>query len=217
MIVTDRALEEETPSNEEGQQPPDPPASRTVSQDDLEKMVARAADRASRSATKALASEFGFDKVSDLKSWVSAQREAEAEAQSESERAAAKLAEDQAKITAAGNALTRDRLAVKIERAVVRSGVTDDKKLDRLQTLVLAEIDDVEAEDSWGDQIAAAVEGLQSDMPELFASAGSHGSGDGGARGGSEPPEPDDEAQQEQSWKEEYAGRGYATADFSDL
>ncbi len=192
------------------------PAQRTLTQEELDKITARAADRASRSATKALAADLGFEKVADLKAWALTQKEAQEEQRSEAEKAAAKLAADQASVDTSRTALAQERLEVQIEKAVVRAGVTDEKKLDRLLTLVYAEIDETEDEDGWSAQIGEALEGLRGDMPELFASS-ARGSGDGGARGDSLPPDQNKEAEEEKKWDQEYKNRGYVSADFSDL
>ena len=190
---------------------------KTLTSEELERSLARAADRASRGATKALAKELGFEKVSDLKDWALKQKEAAEASRSEEEKRAAKLAEDQAKADSERAKVRHERLELNIEKAVVRAGVTDEKKLNRLLTLMAAEIEE-DSEDDWDTQIAAALEAVKSDVPELFSSkAPSHGSGDGGTDGPSVPPDTNEEDEQTKAWKQEYAQRGLVEADFGSI
>jgi len=207
-------------SEEEGsKKEADDEGTKTLTAAELEAMTARSADRASRTATKALAKELGFEKLSDMKKWATEAKEAEAASKSESEQASAQLVEDQATLSASKRAVAQDQLNVKIERAIVRSGVTDDKKLDRLLTLVVADIGDDIDEEDWADAITSAVEGLKTDVPELFAGAKPHGSGDGGAKGDStdDDDDADAEAKQDKAWADEYTGRGMVPVDLTHL
>lgn len=192
--------------------------SQTLTADELTKIAARAADRASRKAGKKLAEELGFESVSAMKESVAKQKAIDDEAKSDADKAAEKLATDQAETTASGAKVAAERLELQIKLAIVGTGVTDSKKLERLSTLVSAEIEDVGEEDGWAAQIAESVEGLQSDVPELFGkSSKSRGSGDGGASGESEekPDEKESEKKQEEGWRDEYKRRGMVERDLS--
>lgn len=190
---------------------------RSLTTDELEKMTARAADRASRRATKALAEELGFETVGQLKEWASETKEAQEEAKSEDEKAREELARRTAEAEKAQRQLRTQRLSVEIDKAIVRAGVTDEKKLDRLQTLVYAEVAESDDEDAWVSEIEEALDGLKTDMPELFSGKKSHGSGDGGSRGPAGSDDSDESEEEEEAWRDEYARKGMIEHDFSKL
>lgn len=188
-------------------------AARTLSADEIDAMVARAASRGSRKAMKDLASELGFDSAGSLKEWVAGQQQA-AEAQKTEEQKVleqARRASQEAEETK--RVLARQRLDLSIERAVLRAGVADEKKSSRIATLVKADIDDeidLSDEAVWLDAITVALESVKSDAPELFNHRAGFGSGDGGATGGSAT---DDDkhlrATQEEEWDKEFASKGW--------
>lgn len=188
-------------------------AARTLSADEIDAMVARAASRGSRKAMKDLASELGFDSAGSLKEWVAGQQQA-AEAQKTEEQKVleqARRASQEAEETK--RVLARQRLDLSIERAVLRAGVADEKKSSRIATLVKADIDDeidLSDEAVWQDAITVALESVKSDAPELFNHRAGFGSGDGGATGGSAT---DDDKQlratQEEEWDKEFASKGW--------
>lgn len=183
-------------------------STRTLTSKELESMTARAASRGSRKAVKTLRDELGFESVDELKAFIASQRKAEEEALSDQEKATkaaeARTLEADAEKLAAG-ALRR---SVQIERQIVRAGVTDEKKTERIATLVQAELDSDLTPEEWDEALATSVGSLQKDMPELFAGAKRPaGNGDGGATGESQL-DPDDEAEREKVLIDEYAKRG---------
>lgn len=192
-------------------EPPNEPEPRTLTAKELEAITARSADRASRKATKDLAKEFGFESVADLKAWAEAQRKAEKDAMDDKDRALAEAAEATRAAEALRSSLASDRLDTEIIRAVLAEGVTDKKKQNRIAVLVRTDLDSdlVNDEDAWEEAITEALSSVKEDTPELFAAAkaGGHGSGDGGARGGSAP-KPDDEAAAQKKLQDEFEKRG---------
>jgi hypothetical protein len=194
----------------------DKPENRSLSEEELSKITARAADRASRSARKKMAEDLGFDSVSALNDWAKAQRDEADAKKSESDKAAEKLATDQKAATQERLDNARDRRQVKIERAIIRTGVVDEKKVDRLLTLVEADIEVGDDEDL-DSQITEALESLKGDMPELFALKKGHGSGDGGSEGGSDDDTDDGESEEEKAWREEYEARGPIELDLTKV
>jgi hypothetical protein len=188
-------------------------ATRTLSADEIDAMVARAASRGSRKASKELATELGFDSAGALKEWVAGQQQA-AEAQKTEEqkvleqaRRASQEAEESKRV------LARQRLDLSIERAVLRAGVADEKKSSRIATLVKADIDneiDLSDEAVWQEAITVALESVKSDAPELFNHRTGFGSGDGGATGGSATDDQEQlKATQEEEWDKEFARKGW--------
>jgi hypothetical protein len=199
-----------SPDGDEGK-----PETRILTSEELEKLSARVADRSSRKARKELAERLGFKSVNELEEWTKTNREAEQAKKTEDEKARDELAKEKAAAEADRKTTRTQRLELQIEKAIVRSGVVDDKKLDRLLTLVYAEIEEGSEENDWGEQITAALEDVKGDVPELFAGAKkSHGSGDGGASGGTDTDEPE-ESEQDKELAKEYAGG--PQADWSDF
>lgn len=182
-------------------------STRTLTSAELEAMTARAASRGSRKAVKTLRDELGFESVDEMKAFIQAKREAEQEALSDQEKAT-KAAEAKAlEAEAEKNAASALRRSVLIERQIVRAGVTDEKKTERIATLVHAELDPDLDSDEWNEAMVTAVASLEKDMPELFAGKRPAGSGDGGAQGESIH-ETDDDADREKALIAEYAARG---------
>jgi len=181
--------------------------SRTLTSAELEAMTARAASRGSRKGVKSLRDELGFESVDEMKAFVEAKRKADLEAQSEEEKAT-KAAADAVKAAEAEKiAASALRRQLVVERQIVRAGVTDEKKTERIATLLHADLDSDLEPDEYADAVDTAIEGLKADMPELFATKKVAGSGDGGARGDSEG-ETDDDADREKALIAEYAARG---------
>jgi transposase-like protein len=188
---------------------------RTLSAEEIDSMVARASSRGSRKAMKDLASELGFDTAGALKEWVSEQREKADAAKSEEQRVLEEARAASQDAAQQRRELANERLALRIERAVIRAGVSDPKKSSRIATLVKADINseiDLDEDDAaWDTPIADAIESVKSDAPELFNQRAGFGSGDGGATGGSTA---DDEEQtraaQEEQWTKEYAAKGWS-------
>jgi hypothetical protein len=204
--------EEEEEEEEEEETPPTPDPERTLTAKELDAIIGRATDRASRKAGKELAKELGFENLGELKTWAASQRKAESDAMDEKDRALKEAEEEKKQAAALRSSLASDRLDLAIERAVVAEGVIDQKKLDRISAMVRIDLDPdlVNDENDWEEAIAEALSSVKEDTPELFAQkAGSagHGSGDGGARGDSKKDE-DKEAERQKAIEDEYAKRG---------
>lgn len=189
-----------------------PSPTRQLSGEEIEKMTARAADRSARKARKDLAEELGFEDLNSFKGWVEAQRTAEKEAMDERSRAIQEAQEAKAQAEALRNNLASERLDLAVRRFVVGAGITEDKKMQRVAALVRLDLDPdlVNDEGGWDEAIAEALTSVKEDAPELFAGSGpsGFGSGDGGARGSSKPPEPDKEAETRKKLEREFADRG---------
>jgi len=205
----DGSDEGEEGSNEEGQEGSSvsEESKRTLTSKELEAMTAKAASRGGRKATKALRDELGFESVEDMKAFIASKRQAEEQELSDQEKATKAAEATKAEAEAEKLAASALRRSVLIERQIVRAGVTDEKKTERIATLVQAELGSDLDPDEWNEAMKAAVASLEKDMPELFAGKRSAGSGDGGAKGGSTT-ETDDEAEREKALIAEYAARG---------
>jgi hypothetical protein len=180
--------------------------SRSLTSTELEKMTARAASRGSRKALKDLKSELGFDDMDALKGFIIEKREADDAAQSDQDKAVAEFEDLKSSTRDALSEAKGIRLDATIERAIIRAGVIDDKKAARISTLVHADLDtDLDAEDL-AEALSTAIEGLKTDMPELFVISGT-GSGDGGSKGSSQG-DSDEDADREKKILAEYARRG---------
>lgn len=192
------------------------PSTKELTAEEIEKMTARAADRSARKARKSLAEELGFEDLNTFKDWVTAQREAEKEAMDSQSRAIQEAEEAKREAEALRNNLVSDRLDLAVQRLVVASGVSEEKKLQRVAALVRLDLDPdiVNDEDSWDEAITEALTSVKEDAPELFGVSGQsgHGTADGGARGPSTP-EPDTEAEYRKKLEKEYADRGFIPYD----
>lgn len=197
----------------DGEDPPEivtEPSTKELTAEEIEKMTARAADRSARKARKSLAEELGFEDLNTFKDWVTSQREAEKEALDDQSRAIQEAEEAKREAEALRNNLVSDRLDLAVQRHVVASGVSDEKKLQRVTALVRLDLDPdiVNDEETWDEAITDALTSVKEDTPELFgASSQSYGSGDGGARGGSVKEE-DKEAENRKKLEQEFADRG---------
>ena len=179
---------------------------RVLTSEELEKMTARAASRGSRKALKDLKEELGFTDMDALKSFILETKKVEEASQSEQDKALIELEELKASARDALSMAKGQALDATIERQIIRAGITDDKRASRISTLIHADLDtDLEAEEL-AEALSAAIEGLKSDMPELFVTPGV-GSGDGGSKGSSKGDD-DKGADQEKKWEAEYARRG---------
>lgn len=189
----------------------DEPSTKELTAEEIEKMTARAADRSARKARKNLAEELGFEDLNTFKDWVTTQREAEKEAMDEKDRAIKEAEEAQREAEALRNNLVSDRLDLAVQRHVIASGVSDEKKLQRVTALVRLDLDPdiVNDEEGWDEAITDALTAVKEDTPELFGDPGQkgYGSGDGGARGPSDKDE-DKEAEKRKELEQEFADRG---------
>jgi hypothetical protein len=207
------AEEDGDPADEVDPQIVEQPSTKTMTAEEIEKMTARAADRASRKARKDLASELGFDDLNAMKDFVGAQQEATKEAMDEQTKAIQGAKESQREYEALKSNLASDRLDVAVQAQVLAAGA-DPKKVSRVAALVRTELDPdvVNEEDTWGEVITDALSSVKEDIPELFAGTKGFGSGDGGAKGKSAPPEDEDAALKEK-FSKQFAAKGLITHD----
>lgn len=201
----DEETSEEKGSEEEGSEEGEPQA-RTIPADELEAMLARASGRGERKATKRLAKELGFDSVAAMKDFVAQEKQAADDAKTEEQKRLEEADKRERAAAAEEEKLRDERLMVKIERALVAEGVTEEKRLDRLATLVWSELEDELEEDEWAEAIDTAVTALKTDMAESFTGRKVTGTGDGGAEGPSTPG--DETTKQEEGWEREYQKKG---------
>lgn len=182
---------------------------RQVTAKELETMTARAADKASRKSKRDLAVEYGFENFGAFKEFIDSSKQAQESAQTEQERKLAEAEKSQKDYEAKARDLARKELNLQVSTAVVGAGVSDKKRIDRIAALVQMGLDPeiLEDEDAWDEAITASLQEVKTDMPELFSKAGSAGSGDGGARGGSAP-KTDEEAEAQKALQDKYLKRG---------
>jgi hypothetical protein len=207
--------EEDGGSQDEGTE--EVPESKSYTVDEINAMTARAADRASRTASKKLAQDLGYESVTGMKEAVTKQREAAENAKSEEQK---RLDEIEAREAAA---IERDRVSLARERqasiklAISSEGITDQKRAARILSMVQTEVGpDVESDDL-EEAVAEALVGIKADVPELFAAASGHGSGDGGSSGRSTDEDTDEDQEQEERFEEEHRQKGRIIADLSAM
>lgn len=181
---------------------------RTITTKDLEAMTARAADKATRKAKRELASTLGFDNAAGLQEFVETQKAAQDEATDEQTKVLQEAERSKKEYEAGKSDLSEQKLQLSISMAVVSAGLSDPKKVQRVAALVRDDLDeDVLDEDDWSGAVAEALKELQGDMPELFVKSG-HGSGDGGAQGGSTQTDEEKAAAEEKQLIESYEKQG---------
>lgn len=183
------------------------PETRVITTDELEAMTARSADRATRKAKKELASSLGFESLTELNEYVSAQKKAEEAAQDEQTKALQEAERAKKEYEAQISNLADQRLALSIDRAVIGAGIGDPKRAARIAALVRDDLesDVLEDEEGWEEAITAALQAVKADMPEMFAKSG-FGSGDGGSKGKST--DDDDGAEKEKQLVGHYQQKG---------
>jgi len=188
---------------------PDPtPEVREITQGELDKMAARAADKASRKARRDIASDMGFENLGNLKEFVEGKKAADDAATDEQTKVLQEAERSKKENEAATSALAEKSLALTISMQVVAAGVADQKKVQRIAALVRDDLDSevLSDEEDWDEVVGSALQELQTDMPELFVKSGV-GSGDGGAHGDSVTDEDKDAARQKEL-REEYEKQG---------
>ena len=191
---------------------PDPkPEVREISQSELDKMTARAADKAVRKARREMASDMGFENLGNLKEFVEGKQAADEAATDEQTKALQEAERSKKESEAATSALAEKSLNLTISMQVVAAGVADEKKVQRIAALVREDLDSdlLSDEDGWDEAVGSALHDLQEDMPELFIKAGV-GSGDGGAHGKSTEVLTEEEkvAASEKVLRDEYEAKG---------
>ena len=188
-------------------------ASTTYTQDELDKAVARAANRAARRQAKELRQSLGFETHDELTAFVEGSRASQEAQQTEAEKLQAELEQERNALLQDRQSLSGDRLNLAVDRNIILSGVTDEAKVKRIRTLVRSELgNDVDPE-TMDDDVAEALESVMNDVPSLFeiASGKNKGSGDGGAN---EDKLTDQELTQRRNkeWEAEYAKKGMISA-----
>ena len=185
------------------------PTTRNMTAEEIEKMTARSADRASRKALKTLAEDFGFEGTGQMKDWVTSQREAETDALDDQEKATQDAERSKKEYDALKSDLTSDRLGIAVEKQVLAAQVSEPKKVSRIAALVRMDLDPdiLNSESDWEEAITEALSSVKDDTPELFAVSKGFGSGDGGAQGDSTKDE-DKEAAATKKLEDEFTSRG---------
>lgn len=183
---------------------------REVSASELEKMTARAADKATRKSRKDFAAQHGFESFSQLEEFIKSQKQAQQESLDETEKALQEADRTKKEFEARQSDLRDRELELAISTAIVGAGIAAPERIKRITALVQMDLEPEvkDDQDSWPDAITSALQEVKDDMPELFsAKVGSAGSGDGGARGKSEQ-DRDEKAEKEKQLEENYARRG---------
>ncbi|MEN8649066.1 hypothetical protein ABCR94_00050 [Streptomyces sp. 21So2-11] len=167
------------PSNEE--------ASVTISQKQLNTLLAREKDQGGRAAVRGLVDKLGFSSTSDLTDFISGQRQAEQEQLTEAQRREQDLdLREKAAIAREAGALTRERDATR-RAALAGIGATG-HELDDAAALLRV------ADDADPATVSEAVQELKTRRPELFTTAppssGQVPAAPGGAPASVPPPRP---------------------------
>lgn len=160
---------------------------RTLTQADVDRIVSQRVNETKTATERQVAESLGVS-IDEAKRIIAEAKEQEDAQKTEAQRAreaadAEKAAAAEEKKTAAS-----DRHAAKVERALLRAGVTDeddeklDKRLTRLSRLIDVEVGADEA------AIKAAVDALKVEEPALFGTPAGEGGGDNGEPKGVKPP-----------------------------
>jgi len=181
---------------------------RELTDEEMSKMTAQAADKASRKTRRDIASDMGFDSMKDLQEFVGSKKEADDAALDEQSKALQEAERSKKEYEAQLSDLSDQRLSLQISQAVITAGVADQAKARRVAALVRDDLEAESIEDSetWEASITEALRSVQDDMPELFIKAGV-GSGDGGAHGDAVKPE-DEAAAKEKAIRDEFEAKG---------
>ena len=204
---------EEEGGEVEGGETPEPttPSVREMTDEEMSKMTAQAADKASRKTRRDIASDMGFDSMKDLQEFVGSKKEADDEALSEQAKAVQDAERTKKEYEAGLSDLSGKRLGLEISQAVIDAGVADKAKARRVAALVRDDLDteSLEDEGTWEQSITVALQSVKDDMPEFFVKAG-FGGGDGGAHGDSEDELTDEqkEAAATKKIRDEYEAKG---------
>lgn len=134
---------------------------KTFTQEDITRIATREKQEGRTAATAELLKQLGVDNLEDAKAALKRHRDAEDATKTEAQRLADKAAKDSSEAAIARAEAAQERMAAKIERALVRSGVAD-ATLDDVAKLVSVPTD---ADDA---TIKAAVDALKERMPMLF-------------------------------------------------
>jgi hypothetical protein len=167
----------------------------------------RAADKSKRKALRDLASETGFDNMTDLKEFIDSKKKAEDDALDEQTKALQEAERVKKEYEAQMSDLADERLALRISQAVLAAGVSDPKRSDRISALVRLDLEPDLSEDDWNEAITDSLQSVTEDMPELFKGPAGMGSGDGGSKGKSKEDGDEQEAFEKQL-REEALARG---------
>lgn len=154
----------------------DPPAPQgtsatTFTQDQVQAIATREADKAKRAATKAMLEELGFTSKEEAAKFVNGAKEAEKAQMTEAERIKAEAEAEKAAAAAERATFANERHTATLERALVMAGVPLDpdkpEKLARVARLVDVEVGADAA------AIKAAVEAVKVEFPQMFGAPGS--------------------------------------------
>ncbi len=187
------------------------PKIRELTDDEMTRMTAQAADKASRKTKKEIASTLGFDSMKDLNEFVESRKEADDAALDEQTKAIQDAERKGKEADARMSDLSDKSLLLDISQQVLNAGVADPAKARRVAALVRDDLDSESLEDegTWEQSITVALQSVKDDMPELFVKAG-FGGGDGGAHGESEDEQTDEqkEAAATKKIRDEYEAKG---------
>ena len=169
-------------TNEPGaNDPPSGGTTATFTQDQVNAIATREADKAKRAAAKALLEELGFSSKDDLAKFVGGVKEAERAQMTEAERMRSEAEAIRAQADADRQAIATERHTTAVERALIQAGVPVDKT-GRLTRLV-----DVET-GADADSISDAVAAFKAEFPAMFGQpAGSPSPSSAPAAGGPSP------------------------------
>ena len=170
------------------------PQIRELTDEEMSKMTAQAADKASRKTRRDIASDMGFDSMKDLQEFVGTKKEADDAALDEQTKAVQDAERTKKEYEAGLSDLSGKRLGLEISQAVIDAGVADKAKARRVAALVRDDLDteSLEDEGTWEQSITVALQSVKDDMPEFFVKTG-FGGGDGGAHGDSDDKLTDEE------------------------
>lgn len=141
--------------------PVDPPKSEGVSQEELNRIATREKEQGRNAALAQVQQDLGVT-LDEAKEIIRAAKEKAESQKTEAEKAREAADKEKSEAAKERAEAAQERHDARLERALLKSGITDDAKLARITRLVEAKVGDDQ------ETINAAVETLKKDMPELF-------------------------------------------------
>lgn len=151
----------DSPTDTGAQDAPAPKISKTYDQDAVTAMMTREKDQGRRSREREILEALGFPSLDEAKQWTAQRREEDVAKLSDAERAQREAEAAAQRATELQQQAAADRLAARIERTLIRSGVPD-TALGRVTRLISV------APDADDEAVTSAVDELKAEMPTLF-------------------------------------------------
>ena len=152
---------------------PAPPATRTFTQDEVEKLAAKEKSQGERAGARKALEEFaaanGFKNADDAKTFIATARKAQEDALSEQERELKRLTDEKSQVEKERAEIAAERRVFNRERALSRLGAADGEDAPNLQdALALLDRDLAAQPEADAQTVQEAAEKLKERRPELF-------------------------------------------------